>query len=92
MAQMDKHADALTVYSQEYREVGTLNQYYYIDNKIENIWLLNIIEDERNRRVNYLEKYHIDKRGHIKLDSTISCKYNVVYFERNKTVATCSKI
>lgn len=52
IAQMGKHADALTVYSQEYREVGTLNQYYYIDNNIENIWLLNIFEDEINRKVN----------------------------------------
>lgn len=85
-----KNINKLDIYTRKFWESGVNTQYYYIDDKFENIWLLKIIEDEMNRRVDYWKKFHIDNNGQFKLDTTISCQYKLFYPERKKTIATCS--
>lgn len=87
----DKHINNMLIYSQNSWESGANMLYYYIDDNLENIWLLKVIEDEMSRRVDYWKKYHIDDKGYFNLDENISCKYELFYPERKKTIVTCIK-
>lgn len=68
--------DKLTIFEQDGWEAGVNSQYYYLNNDLNFIWILKIIEDEENRRVDYWKEYQIDDNGYFKLKGSISCKYN----------------
>lgn len=71
----NKLIDQLTIYKQEIFESYADVQYYYIDNNVNNIWLLNYTGDTDTHYVEKWRHYKVDNTGHFKLSESISCKY-----------------
>lgn len=69
--------DSLKIYSEKVSETAAISQYYYIDNQLKNIWIVQILADELNRRISYWKHYIIDDTKYIKLMESISCKYEM---------------
>ena len=56
-------------------ESATLLQYFYIDNELKNVWLLNYYEDDSTQHVTKWRHYKIDNTEHFKLLESISCEH-----------------
>lgn len=67
----------LKIYSEKVSETAAISQYYYIDDQFKNIWIVQILADELNRRVGYWKHYNIEDTKYIKLIESISCKYDM---------------
>lgn len=61
-------------------------QYYYIDNQLQNLWLLQIVMYENSfltneisfyevKQIDYWKHYQIDENKHFKLIESIECNY-----------------
>ena len=63
----NKLIDRLPIYKENIFESAALTQYYYIDNELKNVWLLNYYEDDSTQHVTKWRHYKIDNTGHFKL-------------------------
>ena len=63
----NKLIDRLPIYKENIFESATLAQYYYIDNELKNVWLLNYYEDDSTQHVTKWRHYKINSAGHFKL-------------------------
>ncbi|TEA26452.1 hypothetical protein [Candidatus Schmidhempelia bombi] len=83
----DNHiVDSLVLYTVYSNESEVIKKYYYIDEKLENIWLLNISSNENSmltekgtyyevKQVDDWNHYQIDKNRHFKLLESLNCNY-----------------
>ncbi|OTQ34642.1 hypothetical protein, partial [Gilliamella apis] len=76
--------DTLKIYSEKVSETAAITQYYYIDEQLKNIWTVQILADELNRRVSFWKHYAIEDTKHIKLIESISCKYDMGNIDTTK--------
>ena len=71
----NKLIDRLPIYKENILESAAFAQYYYIDNELKNVWLLNMVESDISQRVEKWRHYKIDNTGHFKLLESISCEH-----------------
>lgn len=62
------------LYKSKTGETARSNQYYYIDEQIDNIWLMEIIADDESTKASSWKHYKIDHKGQFKLIESISYK------------------
>lgn len=70
----NKVIDSIVLYKSKTGETAISNQYYYIDEQIDNIWLLEIIADDESTKASSWKHYKIDHEGQFKLIESISYK------------------
>ena len=63
----NKIIDRLPIYKENILESAAFIQYYYIDKKLKNVWLLNYYGDDSIHHVTKWRHYKIDNTGHFKL-------------------------
>ena len=63
----NKLIDRLPIYMENIFESAALLQYFYIDNELKNVWLLNFYGDDSIHHVTKWRHYKIDNTGHFKL-------------------------
>ncbi len=78
--------DSLIIYGFNSNESEITSRYYYIDEKLENLFLLEVVSSENapltkkgtyyeTNQVDYWKHYKIDENKHFKLIKSIECNY-----------------
>ena len=78
--------DSMMIYKESGSTLIPKFQYYYIDNQLQNLWLLQIVMYENSsltneisfyevKQIDYWKHYQIDENKHFKLIESIECNY-----------------
>ena len=78
--------DSIMIYKESGSTLIPKFQYYYIDNQLQNLWLLQIVMYENSsltneisfyevKQIDYWKHYQIDENKHFKLIESVECNY-----------------
>lgn len=71
----NKIIDKISIYKEKILEPTAFMQYYYIDQDLKNIWLLNYVGNDKTHDIKKWRHYTVDDTKHFKLLESISCKH-----------------